>query len=58
MTVPVRSKQVFFRATEAEVSLFRASAEAEGLRLSEWLRRSAKRRAVRRLTSEAAEKAD
>jgi uncharacterized protein (DUF1778 family) len=46
MAIPTKTEIVSTRATPARKALYRAAAEVEGLRLSEWLRRIADRHAA------------
>ncbi len=45
-----KAESVFFRATEAEVELWKTVAEAEGLSLSAWLRKLANDEAYEAMT--------
>jgi uncharacterized protein (DUF1778 family) len=47
MPIPTKATRLQFRITEAQSSMLKALAEAEGVRLSEWLRRAAIREAMR-----------
>jgi uncharacterized protein (DUF1778 family) len=53
MPVENKSELLHVRVTPSQAELLRATASGEGVRLSEWLRRVALRRAVDRVTADA-----
>lgn len=54
MPIPIKTEVVGCRVTPDHAALIRACAEMEGVRVSEWLRKVAIRRATKRLGREAA----
>ena len=54
MPVENKSQLLHVRVTPSQAELLRATADREGLRLSDWLRRAALRRVVERMAGDAA----
>ena len=54
MAVENKTQLLNVRVTPSQADLMRKAADSEGVRLSDWLRRAALRRAVERMAGESA----